>query len=292
MLNKNSFLKVALLIMILSEACLKPKKPDKTVWPKDTVMYDVAYGPHPRHKYDLYLPAGRDTIKTPGVLLLHGGGWKYGQKEDMQMWVNLFRKVYPEAAIINMNYRLASWSEGIHHPEIMTDLQEAVQHIMAHRAEYRIAGRMAMAGESAGAHLSMMYAYRFNEAGLIRAVGDLYGPSTLYDWSWYSSANLWLGALVGDVLAEYVGAPFDSAAYCAASPYWQATSQAPPTIIFHGILDPIVPKYQSDWLNARLHSLGVPRQYHEVLAFHGFNYYQAEDAVQKMTAFFRPLLKP
>lgn len=209
MLNKNSFLKVALLIMILSEACLKPKKPDKTVWPKDTVRYDVTYGPHPRHKYDVYLPAGRDTIKTPVVLLLHGGGWKYGQKENMQMWVNLFRKVYPEAAIINMNYRLASWSEGIHHPEMMTDLQEAVQHIMAHRAEYRISGRLAMAGESAGAHLSMMYAYRFNEAGLIRAVGDcmvrppcMTGvgiPAPICGWAhWWAMCwrNMWVRPLI------------------------------------------------------------------------------------------------
>jgi acetyl esterase/lipase len=268
-----------------SFSCFKPKN-SKPGGLKDTVLYNEIYGPHDRHRFDIHLPANRDT-STPVVVLLHGGGWKYGNKEDIAMLVDLVKTHWKEAAVVNANYRLASNADGIHHEEIMDDLTALMQHLLIHRQTYRIGRHVALAGESAGAHLAMIYAYRYNPFHNIRCVGDIYGPAVLNDWSWYSSANLWLGTQVGNILSEYIGQPWDSATYAAASPYWQATGHSPPTVIFHGFLDPIVPKYQSDWLNGRMQSLGVPRQYHELWIFHGLNYYQAADVAQKMTAFFR-----
>lgn len=267
-------------------SCQKPKKAAPPPGPKDTVLYDVAYGPHARHRYDVYLPAGRDTT-TPVVVVFHGGGWKYGSKEDIGMFVNLIKKHWKEAAVVNANYRLASNAEGVHHDDIMDDLTALMQHLLNHRLQYQMGRWFALAGESAGAHLAMIYAYRYDIFQNIRCVGDIYGPSVLNDWSWYSSTNIWMGTQVGNVLSEYIGQPWDTAAYAAASPYSQATSQSPPTVIFHGYLDPIVPKYQSDWLNGRLQNLGVPHQYHELWIFHGLNYYQADDVAKKMTDFFR-----
>lgn len=267
-------------------ACKKPQKETSTL--KDSVITQVAYGPHTRHTYDIYLPAGRDSLNTPVLVLLHGGGWKYGQKEDLQMLVNLFRTHWKEAAIVNMNYRLASQAEGIHHDSIMADIHRALGHVLSRRGLYQVSDRMCLAGESAGAHLAMIYSYRYNHFNNIRAVGDLYGPSVLYDWQWYNSTYFWVGTAVSQLLTEYVGQPYDSVSYCGASPYHQATSTSPPTIILHGYLDLVVPKYQSDWLHGRLQAIGVPVQYHEMLWGHGLNYYQAEDAVKKMTAFFIP----
>lgn len=286
MLSRSALFLVWIGCCLLLSFCYKPKKPKPDIGLRDTVMYDVSYGPHERHRYDIHLPAGRDT-NTPVVMVFHGGGWKYGKKEDISMLVNLLKTHWKEAAVVNANYRLASNAEGIHHNEIMDDLTQLIQHLVMHRQSYKIGRFMALAGESAGAHLAMIFAYRYNPFQNIRCVGDIYGPTVLNDWSWYNSTNLWLGTQVGNVLSEYVGQPWDSASYAAASPYWQATGMAPPTVIFHGFWDPIVPKYQSDWLSGRLQSLGVPHQYHELWLFHGLNYLQADDVARKMTAFFK-----
>jgi acetyl esterase/lipase len=40
----------------------------------------VAYGPHPRHRLDLYLPDGLKDF-APAVVFLYGGGWRSGTRE-------------------------------------------------------------------------------------------------------------------------------------------------------------------------------------------------------------------
>ena len=38
-----------------------------------------SYGPHKRHKMDVYLPATRKE-NTPTIILIHGGAWVIGNK--------------------------------------------------------------------------------------------------------------------------------------------------------------------------------------------------------------------
>jgi acetyl esterase/lipase len=257
---------------------------DDTLALADTSMLDVPYGTHPRQVYDVYLPANRSNT-TPVVLLIHGGAWSAGNKTELAGYVNLVRTKWPEAAIVNMNYRLASNEEGIHHAEIMDDIHAAVLHIVAAADNYSISTNVAMLGVSAGAQLAMIYSYAYNSD--IKCVGSIFGPTIINDYAWYSSVNLWLGGPVQDILSEYVGQPWDSTAYRAVSPYWQVSETSQPTILFHGSLDPIVPVYQSQWMSGKLNTLGVPHQYHEYFAFHSFDTNQNNDVVNKLVAFFQ-----
>ena len=70
---------------------------------RDTTILNVSYGLDTYNLYDLYLPEGRDS-NTPVVLIIHGGAWKAGQKEDMNSYVKQLRNSWPEAAVVNMNY--------------------------------------------------------------------------------------------------------------------------------------------------------------------------------------------
>lgn len=252
----------------------------------DTSMLDVSYGTHARHRYDIYLPAGRDT-STPIVLMIHGGAWKAGQKEDFNQYVQLIQSKWPTAAIVNMNYRLASNADGIHHEEMMEDISAVIGDVLAKRQAYQVSENMAIMGASAGGQLAMIYAYAYNDYNNINCVGNIFGPSLIRDWQWYNTNNIWLGANVGDILTEYVGQSWDSTAYSNVSPYWQVNASSQPTIAFHGNLDPIVPVYQSQWMRAKLNSLAVPNEYHEYIAFHGFDTNQSNDVVTKLVAFFR-----
>lgn len=274
--------------LVLTIACKKePAGPAPVPTPvvlRDTTMMNVSYGTQTTQVYDAYLPAGR-TNTTPVILMIHGGAWKAGQKEDFNSYVSILKSKWPTVAIINMNYRLASNTNNIHHAEIMADIGAAVSQVTANAGTYGISTKMGLVGASAGGQLAMIYAYRYNSS--IKCVGNIFGPSIINDWSWYNTTNLWLGAYTGSILAEYVGQTWDSAAYKAVSPYWNVSTTTQPTILFHGSLDPIVPVYQSQWMNGRLSTFGVPHTYHEYLAFHGFDTAQSDDVLNKLVAFFK-----
>ena len=51
---------------------------------------NVSYGTNSMQLYDIYLPANRDS-KTPVILMIHGGAWKAGQKEEFNSYINFLR---------------------------------------------------------------------------------------------------------------------------------------------------------------------------------------------------------
>ncbi len=295
MLHKHNFFNYTsirfILIVCISIICSCSKAPNgnhKLSISKDTTLLNVAYGAHPRQVYDLYLPAKRDS-STPIILMIHGGAWKAGQKEDFIYYQNLIKSKWKNVAIVNMNYRLANNAENIHHKEIMDDINSVVNEIIANKSKYQISNNIGVLGSSAGGQLAMIYAYKYNSS--IKCVGNIFGPSIINDWSWYNSNNVWLGGYTGDILSEYVGQKWDTTAYKSVSPYWNISKSSQPTIIFHGNLDPIVPVYQSQWMHNKLKALGVINQYHEYIAFHSFDNTQSDDVMNKLVSFFQIYLK-
>jgi acetyl esterase/lipase len=283
------FCLVALVGMLSCESdeLITPPVEETTNQHTDTIFHNVAYGNDARQQYDLYLPANRGR-NTPTIVMLHGGGWNSGEKELLDEYVTRIRAAWKDVAIVNMNYRLAS-TEGIHHDAMMDDIKQAINHLKSNKDYYHVGDKIGIMGESAGAQLAMIYAYRYDKS--IACVASIYGPTIINDWSWYNSTNIWLG-YVGDVLSAYVGQPWDTTSYKAVSPYWNVDENSSPTIIFHGTLDPIVPIYQSQWMDGKLGTLGVPHDYHEYFAAHKFEGEQANDVVQKLVTFFKQHLHP
>jgi len=103
---------------------------------------------------DLYLPKG--LAKAPALVGLHGGGWQIGDRRFYTHWGNYFaRKGY---AVFAIEYRLMkpgvkTW------PGAVYDVKAAVQFLRAEAAEFGLDGeRIALIGDSAGAHLSALLA--------------------------------------------------------------------------------------------------------------------------------------
>lgn len=256
----------------------------------ERIILDTAYGADPKQKMDIYLPAGR-TGATKVIVLIHGGGWETGDKSEMNYYKNLLRAKWPDAAIANINYRLTS-NPSIHYNQIMSDVASTVNMMVNNKTNFVISDTLTMVGASAGAHLAMLYTYKYNSNNYVRAVADFFGPAKLSDWSWYNSFNPWVGKAVKDVLIQFNGAPWDVPLYDSNSPYSVATAQSKPTIIFHGTLDVIVPLYQSQWLRGQLNTLGVPNEYYEYfLDGHGFKNTNTDDAMNKTVAFLKAHLK-
>lgn len=291
--NFDCTLGFLLIFIIAFSSCTKDPLPgggDGSNPLAERVIMDTAFGTDPKQKMDIYLPAGR-TNATKVIVLVHGGAWEAGDKSEMNYYKSLLRAKWPEAAIANINYRLASNANNIHHNEIMNDIKAAVNMMVNNKSSFVISDTLTMVGASAGAHLAMLYTYAHNTNNYVKAVADFFGPAKLSDWSWYSSYNIFLGQAISDILTKYNGAAWDVPLYDSNSPYSVATSQTKPTIIFHGTIDVIVPLYQSQNLRGRLNTLGVPNEYYEYLDGHGFNNSNTDDAMNKTVAFLKNHLR-
>lgn len=289
--KKNlSFYSFALILSSLLFSCTKDNPVIQPVDPgnlAERIIMDTSYGTDAKQKMDIYLPANR-TNATKLLIMIHGGAWNAGDKSEgaYSQAINLFRQKWPELAIANINYRLAN-NSNTHYNEIMSDISSAVSFMIGNKNNFVTSDTLVMMGASAGAHLAMLYTYKYNNGGYVKSVADFFGPSVLNDWDWYNSFNIWLGVAIKDLLINFNGEPWNLPLYQSNSPYSTATAQSKPTIIFHGTLDVIVPLYQSQWLHSQLNSLGVPNEYYEYVDGHGFNSTNMDDATGKTVSFFK-----
>lgn len=254
-------------------------------------ILDTSYGIDPLQKMDIYLPAGR-TSSTKVVIFIHGGGWESGSKSDpeYQQLVTFLRQKWPDAAVATINYRLTS-NPSIHYPEIMNDITSTVNLLVNNKTNFVISDTVTMVGASAGAHLAMLYTYKYNTNNYVKCVADFFGPAKLTDWEWYNSYNPWANKFPKDILTQFNGTAWNIPLYDSNSPFSVVTAQSKPTIIFHGTVDLVVPLYQSQWLNGKLNLLGVPHEYYEYIDGHGFNYSNTSDAMDKTVLFLKNHLK-
>jgi acetyl esterase/lipase len=216
-------------------------------------MHDVSYGENPQQTIDIYLPERRKTNITKVFLLVRGGGWSEGDKSDLNFIVTQLKTKFPNHAIANINYRLGA-TESIGYPKQIQDIQAAVGFLNDHKNEYNLSKQYAMIGVSAGAHLAMMYSYKYNTAKQVKVVCSLVGPAYFSDPQ-YEGNELFQSGLkyfVGD----YPTYDSNPALYNEISPVNYIQLLAPKTILFYAADDSLVPNTQDgifcDKLNLRL----------------------------------------
>ena len=245
------YLKLIALIsgMVFLGSCNQQKTYDPS---KAEDIFNVSYGNHSQQNMDIYLPANR-TSQTRVVILVHGGGWSAGSKEDFNYAVPFFKTYLPQYAVVNINYRLGTVADpGF--PKQIQDIQSVIDFLEENKEEYTISSDLALFGGSAGGHLSLLYAYDFDPADKVKAVCSLVGPTDLTDPSYtqnpaYDYAAL---SLVGNY--TYVQNP---ALYIEVSPAQHVTPAAPKTLMFYGGADVLVPATQGPVLKTKLDDVGV-----------------------------------
>ena len=153
--------------------------------PEVEMKKDIAYVPGPasddsKHKLDLYLP--REKKNAPVFLFLHGGAWRFG---DRNLYPPLGSR-FARAGILTVipSYRLAP---GSPYPAQIEDAASAFAWTMQHIAEYGgDTNRIYIGGHSAGGHLVSLLALDARHLGkhqlsprLIKGVAALSGVYTL-----------------------------------------------------------------------------------------------------------------
>ncbi|HAI85059.1 MAG TPA: esterase [Chitinophagaceae bacterium] len=249
-------------------------------------LIDVAYGSDPLQKMDIYLPQGRTTANTKVAVLIHGGAWLAGDKADFNNDIPTLRAQLPDYAFFNINYRLATLQGANRWPTQLNDVNAAYQFLKNKFNEYQVNGdKTIVLGASAGAQLALMQAYQNNSDNKIKVVVDLFGPTDLTDL--YNNPP---DPQYPNLLQIFMsGTPTSNTAnYNSASPIRFVNNQVPPTIIFHGTNDNVVPIRQSDSLHARLQRANVITQYTRYNGeAHGWSGNNLVDTYNKSVAFIK-----
>jgi acetyl esterase/lipase len=175
-------------------------------------------------------------------------------KADFSYVVPILKAQFPDHAIVNIDYRLATMQSPAF-PKQIQDIEKVINHLK--ESDYSISSDYAFIGASAGAHLSMLYSYRYDKAGDVKAVCNIVGPADFTDpfyahHPYYHFAGMYL---IGD-MTKHPEAAIE------VSPALQITKDAPPTIMFYGGKDPVVPVSQAERLKQKLDAAGVDNEYH------------------------------
>ena len=210
---------------------------------------------------DVYRPPG-DVSGAPAVVLVHGGSWRQGDRSQLRGYgILLGRAGY---VCVAPEYRLlgeAPW------PAAIEDVKAAIRWVRASAPSLGVdPNRIAIEGNSAGAHLALLAAGTPGLASLegtgghegvssaVAAVAAIYAPTLFFaDGSARES-----GGLPFMVLAEQG----DDAAAALASPVRQVSAGYPPTFLAHGTTDTTVPVSASVRMYEALVAAGVPVELH------------------------------
>jgi len=218
-------------------------------------------------KLDLYLPKNRKTgEKSPAILLIHGGGWKEGDKRqprEIEFGTTLAENGYVAASI---NYALRSAGKF---PLNLQDCKNGIRYLRAHAGELGIdPTRIAVMGGSAGGHLALLVAYTGDNPDLaptepypgvsdkVSCVVDFYGITDIGTRK-KTDPNGNPTELRG--VESEVQAIFGSKAedWKKASPVTYVKRDIPPTLILHGKKDTTVDFDQSQELADALKKTGA-----------------------------------
>jgi acetyl esterase/lipase len=198
--------------------------------------------------------------RRPAVIVVHGGGWRSGERSDFPSWnAWLADEGY---VVFDIDYRLSpppTWQDA------PSDVACAVSWVKENAAQYGVnPERIALLGRSAGGHLALLAAYTEGRATPtpgcaahnvqdtgVAAVAALYPPtdlSRLSSMGYLGGMDSFLGGTLGTVPGRYRHL----------SPVARVDPGDPPTFLAHGGDDRIVPPGESELLAERLRQAGVP----------------------------------
>ena len=204
-----------------------------------------------------------------GIALMVSGGWRSKRPGETPAWLvaPLTRAGYTVFAICHISQPDSSVMEMIE------DMNRGLRFVRHHAREYRIdPARIGVTGGSAGGHLSLMLATRGGpgdpaapdpvdrESSAVQAVAIFYpvtdllnlGPSTENDG--HGGPPISFRKAFGP---DAMNMPIWKRIGHDSSPIYYVTPAMPPTLIYHGDADTLVPLEQSQRFRARAKEVGI-----------------------------------
>jgi acetyl esterase/lipase len=221
------------------------------------VISNLDYGTGARNQMDIYLPAR--SKRAPVVVFVHGGRWMRNDKDQGELYDRV--RQFNEAGFVLVSFNHTYATEKIW-PAQLDDTLAAIAFVRERAETYGYdADRLALYGQSSGAHLALMAGLKLAETPeqSVEAVVSWYAPSDLYTIASDRSRDnvpdrdpVGSGLPPEDVLLG-VSATENKSAADAASPVGYLKSMSldivlPPVLIVHGDADNVVSPLQSERL--------------------------------------------
>jgi len=230
-------------------------------------------------KADVYMPA--KPGRYPGIITLHSGSWSRGSKARMSPLAALLSE--NGFVVMNINYRLAPKYKF---PAALIDARSALAWFRSNAYRFGLdKNRIAIYGYSAGAHLALMLALSTEGTGpglygRVQAVIAGAAPSDLTKLP----DSPTLRKLIGSSRAESIEL------YKRASPTFHVSRDDPPTLLYHGRFDWVIPVYQSRRLFQLLKESGVTVELRELNTGHGTTYFNRTTVLEHVLPFLKRIL--
>jgi len=249
--------------LLLSGSLLLPAQ-NQVNFPPDhayTVTSDITYtaGAQGPLKADVYIPKG--TGPFPGIVFIHGGGWKNGNRSQM------IKLIQALAEYGYVGFTIEYDVDPVHFPASFHESLAAVKFFREHAAEYRLdPAHVAVAGSSAGGELAALVGLDPDGAAFDNA------PAA-QDLGLASTTRVQAALILNGVLdltaqdetqstsvADYLGGtcvarPHDCKD---ASPLFHVHAGAPPFYVGHGTVDQMVPFSEAVAFTSALKAANVP----------------------------------
>jgi acetyl esterase/lipase len=208
---------------------------------------------------DLAMPAeGKGPF--PAVVCVHGGGWRQGNRQQLQGLTEMLAK--HNFVAVTVSYRLTDKSRF---PAQIEDCKASVRWLRANAEKYNVnPDKIGAVGFSAGGHLVSLMGAADDKAGLegnggnpklsskVQAVVSFFGPTDFVEKTWSNDVeNLFLIPFIGGKYED------KKAEYRKASPIVYCTKETPPFLFFHGTKDALVGIEHSQKMEKELKRLGV-----------------------------------
>lgn len=239
---------------------------------KYKIFEDVPYGGHELQKIDIVIP--RKAQKQADLYVrIHGGAWIGGDKSDVTGSLEPFVKKRNMIGA-NFNYRLLK--DGNYNVDcscIMDDIHAAMKKTVeiCKNEGYELK-KAVLEGESAGAHIALMYAYRFKDESPvdIALVYSDCGPTDMNDDAYFNppieisrkDMLMLKSLLIGKELTyESMKEPENVDMLKTVSPVTYVTKDVPPTILNSCGKDVLVPVSNAVTLEKALEENGVDHYY-------------------------------
>jgi acetyl esterase/lipase len=214
-------------------------------------------------KLDLAMPSERGNSPRPAIVIIHGGGWRNGDKRAGGFLNPTLEYAAKEYVCVTVNYRLSEEGDPKSIGHCIEDVKNAVRWLRAHATKYNIdPTRIGATGNSAGAHLSVMLGLCPQNAGL---EGD--GPYQDYSSNVQAvvasatptSFLIPMSERGRERFAQEVKNPDPkrTAMREKISPISYVSADTPPILLFHEVSDKTVGVYQSDTFVKALREAGA-----------------------------------
>jgi acetyl esterase/lipase len=233
--------------------------------------------------YDIAWPAV-STGPSPVVVLLHGGGWWSGSKQDVTVGTPIADQLRAAGfVVVAADYRLACGTTaaprtsfghdftsnkplcGAYLPDELRDVRDLVGYLRASSTSLRIdPARIGMVGVSAGGHLALLTAATMPDAP-VRAVVNWSGAGTVeYIASQEANPKSKHGRTIRAAFVNVVGCERTQCPdrWNAASPRRALTSSTTPFAVLSiaGERETQVPLLELEQYHPRLTELGFPNK--------------------------------